>query len=443
MTHGYSTKTINLENILIGERFRQDYGDLAGLKRSIEKHGLINPVTVTTNADKKTAEGFSLVAGGRRLSALVDSGVIEIPCRVYDHPLSDLELRSIELEENFQRKQLDWIEQVKLQQEIHNLQQAIHGKKTSTNPEAEGFSMTDTAKLLGKDKSSLSKDIKLAETVREFPEFDWSSCKNKAEAVKLSKKIEEKFVRQELAQRVEKSMGNGNVRLAKMAETYVLGNFFDKVVKIPDGSIDLVEMDPPYAIDLQNNKRDYAYENYNEVDPQHYQSFMQKAFAECYRAMATNSWLICWFGPDPWFENIYNWIIEAGFSALRTPGIWVKPNGQTNNPSKRLAYSYEMFFYAWKGSPVLAKPGSTNIFKHNPVPPVKKSHPTERPLELITDILTTFGTEGSKVMVPFAGSGATLIAAHSCSMVPIGYDLSSEYREAYLVRIAEYLRGQK
>lgn len=442
MNKGYDTETINLANIHIGERFRQDYGDLEGMKRSITKHGLINPVTVTANDDDDCEEGFSLVAGGRRISALAELGTLEIPCRVYSHPLTNLELRSIELEENLQRKQLEWKEQIELQQEIHNLQVAIHGVKTSTNPEAAGFSMTNTAALLGRDRSSLSKDLKLADTVRSFPDIDWGSCKSKSDAVKLGKKIEEKVVRQELARRAEKKMGTGNVRLSKMADAYILGDFFNMAKKLPDGGIDLVEMDPPYAIALQENKRDYSYESYNEVDPQFYATFMQNAFAEAYRVMAANSWLICWFGPDPWFEDIFNWIIEAGFSCLRTPGIWTKPNGQTNNPSKRLAYSYEMFFYAWKGSPVLAKPGSSNLFAHNPVPPVRKSHPTERPIALITDILTTFATEGSRVLVPFAGSGATLIAANDCSMIPVGYDLSKEYREGYMVRIAELFGGK-
>ncbi|MCK5615904.1 ParB N-terminal domain-containing protein [Candidatus Pacearchaeota archaeon] len=432
----YQTAIINLVDIHIGERFRQDYGDLTAMQRSIKKHGLINPVTVSTAGIDADCP-YTLIAGGRRISALAEMGSMEIPCRIYNHILSNLELRSIELEENLQRKQLDWQEQVKLQQEIHNLQISIHGKKTSTAPDAAGFSVTDTAKLLNRDKSSVSRDLKLADTVREFPEMDWNSCKTKSDALKMTKKLEEKMIRTELAKRAEKKLGSGNVRMSKLADAFVLQSFFDGVKKIPNESIDFVEMDPPYAIDLESNKRDYAYEDYNEIDPQFYSEFMQKAFEECYRVMAANSWLVCWFGPDPWFENIFTWLIEAGFSSIRVPGIWIKPNGQTNNPSKRLAYSYEMFFYVWKGSPVLAKPGSRNVFIHNPVPPVKKSHPTERPVTLITDILKTFTTEGSRVLVPFAGSGTTMIAASECQMIPIGYDISPQYRESYLVRLAE------
>ena len=150
MNEFYQTAIINLANIHIGERFREDYGDLSAMQRSIKKHGLINPVTVTTDVSEDISEDYALVAGGRRISALAEMGQMEIPCRIYDHPLSDLEIRSIELEENLQRKALDWKEQVKLQQEIYNLQVAIHGEKTSTAPDAKGFSLTDTAKLLAR-----------------------------------------------------------------------------------------------------------------------------------------------------------------------------------------------------------------------------------------------------------------------------------------------------
>ena len=346
-------------------------------------------------------------------------------------------VRSIELEENLQRKDMDWQEQIKLQQEIHNLQVEIHGEKTSTSSNAQGFSITDTAKLLKKDKSTVARDLQLAQAVEQFPEVQWDECKNKAEALKLKKKLEEKVIRAELAKRAQKSLGSSsNVLRKQLANAYIVKSFFDGVKQIPTGSINLVEIDPPYAIDLQGQKKDYNYTGYNEVDPQFYEQFMTKVFEEAYRVLADNTWLICWFGPD-WFAQIKQWLLMAGFTPVSIPCIWTKPNGQTNNPSRRLASAYEMFFYAAKGSPVLAKPGAINIFDFKPVPPTQKIHPTERPLDMITEVLTTFALEGSRVLVPFAGSGNTLIAAAQNKMVPIGYDITDEYRESYLIRLAE------
>ena len=435
-TKSYQTAIVNLANISIGERFREDYGDLTAMQRSIEKHGLINPVTVTVNNSADSQEDYTLVAGGRRISALAEMGQMEIPCRIYSHELNELELRSIELEENLARKSLDWKEQVKLQQEIHSLQVAIHGEKTSTSPDASGYSLTDTAKLLGRDKSSLSKDLKLAEAVRSFPEIDWSSCKNKADAVKMTKKIEEKIITKALTAKAKAKMGSGEAKMRRLADSYVTGNFFDMVKKVPSGSINLFEIDPPYAIDLVTNKKDYNYENYNEVDAQFYVDFLTKLFAECWRTAAPNSWMICWTSFD-WADRLFKLAETQGFKGCPIPGAWIKPNGQTNNPNMRLASAFEVFYYFSKGSPVLAKPGSSNTFIFNPVSPVKKVHPTERPMELITDVLKTFGTASARVLIPFAGSGTTLLAAADLDMIPIGYDLSSAYRDAYLVRVAE------
>ncbi len=88
-----------------------------------------------------------------------------------------------------------------------------------------------------------------------------------------------------------------------------------------------------------------------------------------------------------------------------------------------------------KGKPLLAKPGRINNFIYSAVPPNDKTHPTERPLDLMTDLLGTFGHPTMRVLVPFAGSGVTLIAAHLCGMKPFGYEIVKAYRDSYLVKV--------
>ena len=39
------------------------------------------------------------------------------------------------------------------------------------------------------------------------------------------------------------------------------------------------------------------------------------------------------------------------------------------------------------------------------------------------------------MMVPFLGSGNTLLAASNCNMTGFGYDLGQEYKNAYLARV--------
>jgi DNA modification methylase len=202
----------------------------------------------------------------------------------------------------------------------------------------------------------------------------------------------------------------------------------------------LVEIDPPYAIDLKQAKKfdgvsQYVTNNYNEIPADEYQVFLAKLLSECYRVMAPHSWLIFWFAPEPWFEIVYQEIKSAGFSTTRMCGCWVKSTGQSKRPEIYLANSYELFFYAWKGRPTLNKPGRTNIFQYPPIPPNQKTHETERPIELTTDIYETFTPVGSRVLIPFLGSGNGLISAHKLGMSAVGFELGKSYKDSFIVKV--------
>ncbi len=101
-----------IANIVIGERFRVEYGDMDGLKRSIEKFGLLEPIVL----DREN----NLLAGGRRVRAYAELGRERIPA-LYIDEVDDVLAREIELEENIQRENLTWQEVADLTKEIHEL----------------------------------------------------------------------------------------------------------------------------------------------------------------------------------------------------------------------------------------------------------------------------------------------------------------------------------
>jgi site-specific DNA-methyltransferase (adenine-specific) len=288
--------------------------------------------------------------------------------------------------------------------------------------------------------------MQIAKAMEDFPDLQWDKMKNKKEASKVVQKIYSSIGRMENAKKVEKELGTGDARKKKLYDSFMIGDFFELIEQIPNGYFDLVEVDPPYAIDLTKKKKGYGYEGYNEVEKEKYEDFLFDTIRKCYDKMAENSWLIFWFGPDPWFQVIREMLEHFKFGTTGLVGIWVKgedkeggitATGQTHMPNKRLANAYEMFYYAWKGAPNLARPGRSNIFGHAPVPHTRKTHPTEKPQELIDDILTTFGVEGNKVLVPFAGSGTTLISAAKNNMIPLGFDLTQAYKDSYILRVNE------
>ncbi len=98
-------KYVPIIEIQVGERRREDYGDLEGLAQSIEKWGLLHAIVL--DADNR------LVAGERRLRACRDVlGWQGVSC-VSMGDLTEDELRELELEENLRRKDLTDYERAK------------------------------------------------------------------------------------------------------------------------------------------------------------------------------------------------------------------------------------------------------------------------------------------------------------------------------------------
>lgn len=450
--------TIPVEKIDFGERARKDYKDIPGLARDIQTRGQIQPIAVMEKQDGT----FLLLAGGRRTRACQHLAAPTIQAKIYPAGLTPLEIKSIELMENLVREDLSYEEKIALEREIYELQVEIHGKKSSTAKDAEGTSIRDVAKMLGVSAQKLSEDLSLSKAMEQLPDVGWDTCKNRQDALKLKKNIGRSITTHIAAKAVEESYKDNkgeDVLIQKLSNAYVIGDFFEKVKKIPDNAINLVELDPPYSIMLDKIKKkvgpsNYSYgeKGYNEISPEDYHEFMERTFKECYRVMSNDSFLLCWFGPDPWFYMILDLLRKTGFTVRGIPCIWVKgedkeldgyvevATGQTNSPMRHLGLAYEMFFYAKKGDPKIANMGRTNVFGYKPVSPAKKIHPTERPLEMMEDILTTFGTPGNRVLVPFAGSGNTLIAAAKNRMVPIGFDLGEGFKEGYTVRLKEVFK---
>ena len=423
---------IPLSTITITDRARKEMGDLEGIEQSIKDRGLISPLAVK-RGDNGT---YTLLAGERRYLVLEKNKVETVPVRVFPPDISDLEMKSIELAENFYRKEFEFWEQDNLLRQIHELHQQIHGV-AAPGPGQSGWTLKDTAALAGVTDASVSTAIKRSEARDAFPEL-FAECKTQKDASKIIKKMDEMITKEIIAKKLESNLDDN--KLTKLSKCFIINDFFTGISKVPDGVFHLVEIDPPYAIDLNKLKKTdgesiYVQNQYNEVDIADYQSFISRTFKECYRTMADHAWLLCWFAPEPFFELIFKELINAGFSTTRMVGIWGKGFGQAKRPEIHLANSYEMFFYAWKGRPALNKQGRANLFTFSPVPPQQKIHPTERPIELMREIYDTFAFPGSRVLIPFLGSGNGIIAADQLGMSPIGFELSKSYRDSFLVKL--------
>ena len=429
-------KEIPIKDIIVQDRAREDLGSLTSLKKSIQKTGLINPITVAV-----TDEGYKLLAGGRRLAAVKELGWDKIPAVVLNQN-DEMEHKIIELHENLLRKNFSWQEEVKLKQQIHHLYVERHGLKQSPS-DKEGWSIRETAKILGESPTTVSKDLRLAELMPQYEEIQ--EADTKTAAYKRMQRLIDDFQAAVVIQAVQTPQKDGQEQpvektaLKKTFErylnAYVVGDFFQLVNDLPDGYYDLVEVDPPYGIDLQDKKRGNVerIEQYNEVDAATYPQFIEQVVEAILPKMRDNSWLIWWYAFEPWQEVVFKALRKAGLSGLRIPGLWVKPIGQVNHPDMYFARTVEPFYYMRKGSPVLVQQGKSPVFQYSK----DNDHPAGRPVALMRDILQRFIHPGARVLVPFAGSGATLVAAFELGAQPIGFDLSEEYKMIYTNLIAK------
>ena len=130
-------------------------------------------------------------------------------------------------------------------------------------------------------------------------------------------------------------------------------------------------------------------------------------------------------------RDTLNVAAAAGFQ-LHNLLIWQKNTGTANRWYMKFA-EYTLFLR--KGpARTINNPGSSNIFAANN--PRNKAHPTEKPVELMEHYITNSTQPGDVVLDPFAGSGATLVAAQRTSRRWIGCEIDPMYYWPTAARIA-------
>ena len=428
-------KLLLLSDIIVGERFRKDFGDMEEFVASIQEKGIIQPVSVDSN--------MNLLAGGRRYEGATIAGLKHIPAIIRTF-VDEIDSREIELIENVYRKDFTWHERALITAEIDALY-----KKNNRD-----WSARKTAKLLDKNAMNISRDLNLARALEYFPELA-TSCVTADEAIKVIKKMEADALVDELHSRAKARnetpapVGENAVdRLCrglreafKIAdENYQIGDCFTGMASLrTNGHVGFIECDPPYGIDLNNQKASKVSQTapihgYEEIPAENYLSFLDKLATETFRVAGKDCWMVFWYGAT-WHSQVLNALRIAGWLVDDIPAIWVKATGQTLQPEIHLGRSYEPFFICRKGKPVLVKHGHRNVFEYAGVAGNGKNskyHPTQRPIELITDILETFTVPSQHVLIPFLGSGATLRACYVTGNKGFGWDLDGKYKKPFL-----------
>ncbi len=244
-------KSLPLDQIKIGQRFRQELGDLDSLIASIRTVGLLHPIVIT--------ETGKLVAGARRLEAYRRLEKTKIPIRVLKG--SDPICRQAEADENDKRLQLRPSEQVEIarfyeeqdRQEAEERKRATQakpgegkvGKHSGSADSAlpEGKSRDKTAKRAGTGRSRMKQAEEVMAAATAEPEVFGEIATKMDETGNVS--LAHKKMKQTKAKQEREALA----ATAPADASVITGDFREAGVGIADGSVDLVLTDPPYADD--------------------------------------------------------------------------------------------------------------------------------------------------------------------------------------------------
>ena len=417
-------REIPVAQIRVKDRFRKEMGDLASLQASIAQYGLIQPISVDVH--------MNLLAGERRLQAHKNLGVAHINCVIRDDHDTATK-KEIELHENVCRKDLSWPERCRLEHSIFELK-----KEKDPNWSIRKQQGIYTEGSLGAGKSQIAVRLELAEALETMP--DLANWETQEDAYKELKKYEAEQSRNLLR---AKTADVG--KAPEWAEQhYIIGDAFNGMASLIKKQLHsrgeafhFAEVDPPYGVELHRRKSrnsdNSAMEEYLEWED--FPKLFELTAQLVHECLAPHAFAVFWYGMSR-HQEVLDILRRVGWYVSDIPAVWYKGDvGQTASPDTSFGSCYEPFFVARKGQPRLARLGRGNVFNYPSLQ--RKTHPTEKPIYLLTEILGCFCEAGSRVLVPFLGSGVTLRAAYKLGHTGMGWDLSDQHKAGFLERVAQ------
>lgn len=218
------------------------------------------------------------------------------------------------------------------------------------------------------------------------------------------------------------------------------GDCLELMKDIPDGSIDLILTDPPYNIARKNNFHTMgrAGIDFGEWD----KGFDQvKWLNEIPRVLKPNGSVIIF---NAWANlgDISRYCEGLGL-VVKDMLRWIKTNPMPRNRDRRYITDYECAVWLvnknakWvfhRQSDTYQRPE----FKFGVVGGNEKTiHPTQKPVELMQQLLQIHSNEGDVVLDPFLGSGTTAVAAVNTNRHYIGFELDEKYFDIACKRLDE------
>lgn len=202
----------------------------------------------------------------------------------------------------------------------------------------------------------------------------------------------------------------------------------DGLKLIPSESTSLIVADPPYFQGLTHDGKRASFSDLNISKP-----FFSALFNEFDRILLPGGEV--YFFTDWRGYAFYYPMFDEVFKAKNLI-VWDKVSG----PGNHYSFSHELILFSFKGSQKHKK--GRNVWQIKAFSSGAKKlegekvHPTQKPLELISKIVSQNTVEGDLVVDPFSGSGTT---AHVCKLHDrrfVGFEIVEDYYLQSIKRVA-------
>lgn len=203
--------------------------------------------------------------------------------------------------------------------------------------------------------------------------------------------------------------------------------------QIPDDSIDLILTDPPYGISRDLNCKNQrlgttAKLNFNFGE---WDKFNKEWFGVAVKK--TKGWIITFCAKKD--IGFYWDILEKNdFKAIDVL-VWQKPDPVPLNAKTK-------FLNAWESAVIAKKAGATfngkckhNILKYQAPKGKNRIHPTQKPEELLKELILLTTKKDDLVLDPFIGSGTTAVASLNTGRKYIGFEIDKGYYQKAQTRV--------
>jgi site-specific DNA-methyltransferase (adenine-specific) len=198
---------------------------------------------------------------------------------------------------------------------------------------------------------------------------------------------------------------------------------------------DLLLTDPPYGMAFAGQGVKTARANVRADGVRQGVRVVRQVLFETARVLRSDAHLYLFCHWESW-PDFYDAV--SPFAPIKSALVWWKDRGGMGDTELEYARDYEVILFAASGRRALAGRRDGAVLEgFPPIPSAQRLHPTEKPVPLLTWVVSKSAPPEGTVLDPFMGSGTTLRAAKDMGRRAVGIEIEERYCEIAAKRLSQ------